>query len=77
MLFQIDDGDGFLVLLALGGGAFLTGLGIMVAAYRKFRYGEIFEYRSHHKKTSKSISLPGSKDLLKQIGDITSTLELD
>ena len=27
-----------------------VGFGIMVAAYRKFRYGEIYEYRGHEKK---------------------------
>jgi hypothetical protein len=43
------DDDSF----ALLGGALLVigaGFGIMAAAYRKFRYGEIYEYRGHEKK---------------------------
>jgi hypothetical protein len=65
------DGDGILTLLAIGGGTFLAGFGIMYAAYRKFRYGEIFEYRLHRKKKRRS------KNLLKQIGNLTKTLELE
>jgi hypothetical protein len=65
------EGDSILALLALGGGAFLAGFGIMFAAYRKFRYGEIYEYRGYRKKMRKG------KNLLKQIGNLTSTLELD
>ena len=72
MVFEMEgDGDGVLALLALGGGAFLAGFGIMFAAYRKFRYGEIFEYRGHRKKKRRS------KNLLKQISDVTNILELD
>jgi len=70
LAFQMED-DGVAVLLGIGFGLFITGLGIMVAAYRKFRYGEIFEYRGHRKKKRKS------QDLLEQFGDITSVLELD
>ena len=70
MVFEVE-GDGALTLLAIGGGAFLAGFGIMFAAYRKFRYGEIFEYRGHRKKKRKS------KNLFKQIGNLTNTLELD
>jgi len=72
MAFNIGgEGDGALALLAIGGGAFLAGFGIMFAAYRKFRYGEIFEYRVHRKK------VPKKRGLLKQIVNMTSTLELD
>ncbi len=70
LAFEME-GDGVLALLAIGGGAFLAGFGIMFAAYRKFRYGEIFEYRGHRKKKRKS------KSLLKQISNVTSALELD
>jgi DNA-directed RNA polymerase subunit RPC12/RpoP len=72
MAFGMEgDGDGVMALLALGGGAFLAGFGIMFAAYRKFRYGEIFEYRGHRKKKRRS------KNLLKQISDVTNVLEMD
>jgi hypothetical protein len=64
-------GDGVLVLLAMGGGAFLGGFGIMYAAYRKFRYGEIFEYRSHGKANRKA------KGVLRQIRKLSSTMEFD
>jgi hypothetical protein len=52
--FQLG-GDGTLVLLAMGGGAFLAGFSIMFASYRKFRYGEIYEYRGHRKKKGRSV----------------------
>ena len=64
-------GDGVLVLLAMVGGAFLGGFGIMYAAYRKFRYGEIFEYRGHRKTNLKS------KSMLRQIRKLSSTVEFD
>lgn len=41
------EGDGVLALLAGGVAALAAGFGMMAAAYRKFRYGEIFEYRGH------------------------------
>ena len=72
MAFNIDgDSDGLFTLLAIGGGAFLAGFGIMFAAYRKFRYGEIFEYRGYRKKKRRS------KNLFQKISDVTSILELD
>jgi len=70
LAFQMED-DGVFVLLAIGAGLFVTGLGIMVAAYRKFRYGEIFEYRAHRKQK------PKGEGLFKQFSDVTSALELD
>jgi len=70
LAFQLED-DGVMVLIGIGIGAFIAGLSIMVAAYRKFRYGEIFEYRAHSKKKSKS------KGLLEQFNEVTSVLELD
>ena len=72
MVFGMEgDSDGVFALLALGGGAFLAGFGIMFAAYRKFRYGEIFEYRLHRKKKRRS------KNLFKQFSDIANILESD
>jgi hypothetical protein len=70
LMFEME-GDGALTLLALGGGAFLAGFGIMFAAYRKFRYGEIYEYRTHRKKKRKG------KTLFKKILNMSSTLEFD
>ncbi|MFN2152621.1 MAG: hypothetical protein ACK2T5_13545 [Anaerolineales bacterium] len=70
LLFQMEgDSPGMLFLLGLG--AIVAGFGIMFAAYRKFRYGEIFEYRAYSKKSRKN------RDLLKQFSDVTSVLELD
>ncbi|HBX68201.1 MAG TPA: hypothetical protein DEH25_02115 [Chloroflexi bacterium] len=68
--FQMED-DGVFALLAIGVGLFIAGLGIMVAAYRKFRYGDIFEYRGHRRKKSKNTGL------FKQFSEITNALELD
>jgi hypothetical protein len=70
LAFQMED-DGVGTLLVIGAGLFLAGLSIMVAAYRKFRYGEIFEYRGHRRKKRRS------KDLLKQFRDVTEILEFD
>ena len=44
------ENDGTLVFLGGALAAVAAGFGIMAAAYRKFRYGEIFEYRGHQKK---------------------------
>jgi len=39
-------GDSSEGLLAVAGGAFLAGLALMYGSFRKFRYGEQYEYRS-------------------------------
>jgi hypothetical protein len=70
LAFQMED-DGVGTLLVIGGGLFLAGLGIMVAAYRKFRYGELFEYRTQRKKRR------GGQNFLKQFRDVTDMLELE
>ncbi len=49
-----------------GLGALVIGLGIMLAAYRRFRYGEQFEYRSSVASIPKDFS---------QIGDIINTIK--
>jgi hypothetical protein len=41
------EGDGVLMFLGGALAAFVAGIGFMVSAYRRFRYGEIFEYRGH------------------------------
>jgi hypothetical protein len=68
LAFQME-GDGAVTLLAIGGGAFLAGFGIMFAAYRKFRYGEIFEYRAYQRNKKKNV--------LKKIGNLAGFLEFD
>jgi hypothetical protein len=70
LAFRMED-DGVLAMLAVGGGLFVAGLGIMAAAYRKFRYGEIFEYRAHRPKKRKG------GGLFKQFADVGNLLELD
>jgi hypothetical protein len=70
LAFQMED-DGVLALLGIGGVLFITGLGIMVASYRKFRYGEIYEYRGHRRKKRRS------RGFFKQFSDVTDMLELD
>jgi hypothetical protein len=46
------EGEGVLMFLGGALAAVAAGIGFMVSAYRRFRYGEIFEYRGHPK-TSK------------------------
>jgi len=45
LVTEVDDGEtaGFLMMVA--GGAIVLGVGLMIAAYRAFRYGEQYEYR--------------------------------
>jgi hypothetical protein len=51
---NLDD-DG-VVALFIGGLALIAiGFGLMGIVYRKFRYGEIFEYRGYQKKKRRSI----------------------
>lgn len=41
------EGEGVLMFLGGALAAVAAGIGFMVSAYRRFRYGEIFEYRGH------------------------------
>jgi len=50
LAFNVDDGEGTLALLGVAGGAVVAGAGLMLGAYRKFRYGEEYEYARHLKK---------------------------
>jgi hypothetical protein len=70
LAFEVE-GDISFGLLVFGLAMIAAGFGTMFAAYRKFRYGEIFEYRAHPRKKQKS------KNPLKQFGDVMNTLELD
>lgn len=70
LAFEMD-GDTPATLILIGLGMIAAGFGIMIAAYRKFRYGEIFEYRAYLKKSRTD------KDLFNQFRDMTGFLELD
>jgi hypothetical protein len=45
------EGDGFFALMAIGLGLIATGFGLMFTSYRRFRYGEIFEYQRYKKRS--------------------------
>jgi hypothetical protein len=62
------DSDDSLGLLGVAGGAFLVGLGLMWAAYRKFRYGEQYEYRQHQ-------SVPAGASSIFKITDVEKWLD--
>ena len=55
-------------------GAIVVGLGIMYAAFRAFRFGEEYEFRSGPKSLSSLVS-GDSQNALKQVGDVISILE--
>ena len=55
-------------------GAIVGGLGIMYAAFRAFRYGEEYEFRSGPKPASAFIS-GDAENALKQVGNVISILE--
>lgn len=61
-----DDSGG---LFMLGIGAFAAGLGLIGLAYRKFRYGEQFEYRLH-KADKENVS-----DLISKVTDVEKWLD--
>jgi len=64
------EGDGAGGLFFAGLGAVVVGFGLMGAAYRKFRYGEQYEFRSGPKKGL--LDLGGGKDILRQVEEVTS-----
>jgi len=66
MASDSDDSGG---LFALGLGALVLGFGLMAFAYRKFRYGEQFEYRLH--KPSKD----NASDLISKVTDVEKWLD--
>jgi len=65
-----SDGDGSGGLFIAGLVAVVIGFGLMAAAYRKFRYGEQYEYRSGSK--SMGLNLNSGKDILKQVEEVTA-----
>ena len=64
------EGDGSGTLVIAGLAAIVIGLGLMATAYRKFRYGEQFEYRRHGPKTSMDWMQVGKT--LARVGDMGS-----
>ena len=58
LLYAMSDSNGDSDLIWLVGIAFLFGLGLMYAAYRAFRYGEQYEYRSGGKTSFAGIENP-------------------
>jgi hypothetical protein len=49
------DGDDIFSLLLVGLGLIGFGISVMISAYRRFRHGEIFEYRVHRPRRRRSI----------------------
>lgn len=64
------EGDGSGMFIIGGLGAIVIGFGLMATAYRKFRYGEQFEYRRHGPKASLDWLQVGKT--LAQVGDMQS-----
>jgi hypothetical protein len=63
-----DSGPGWLVLVL-----FLGGLGLMVAAYRAFRYGEQYEYHSSGTKTIGGLENP--LEMVTKISDVEQWID--
>jgi hypothetical protein len=68
VLSAISDGDGGLGILAFALFLLALGGGIMLAAYRAYRYGEQFEYRSSAPR--KIAGLENPMEMVTQIKDV-------
>lgn len=68
ILSAAGDGDGGLGILAFAVFLLAIGAGIMLAAYRAYRYGEQFEYRSSAPR--KIAGLENPMDMLTEIKDV-------
>jgi len=68
VLSAIGDGDGGLGVLAFALFLLVAGAGIMLAAYRAYRYGEQFEYRSSAPR--KIAGLENPMEMVTQIKDV-------
>ena len=64
------EGDSAGGLVIAGVVAVVLGFGLMGAAYRKFRYGEQYEYRAGSKKGL--LDLGSGKDIIRQVEEVTS-----
>jgi DNA-directed RNA polymerase subunit RPC12/RpoP len=70
-LSDSKDSPIWLALVAFGGG-----LALMYTAYRRFRYGEQYEYRTGKAKSS-PISVAGIENPLEMISSVTSTKDVE
>ncbi len=66
-LFSVSDGNDGSGLFFFALAMFAVGLGIMFAAYRAFRYGELYEYHYHKKG---ALNIPGFDNPLEMISDV-------
>jgi hypothetical protein len=57
----------------LGLGALVVGFGLMAAAYRRFRYGEQYEYRQ--KKASGGKAGAGISDIISKVTEVEKWLD--
>lgn len=67
-----SDGDGQLAFILL---LFLAGMGLMFGAYRRFRYGEHYEYRRYKTVDESPFALGGLANSLSQVKDIYRMVE--
>jgi hypothetical protein len=68
VLSSLGDSNDGLGILAFAGILLLVGFGLMLAAYRAFRYGEVYEYRSSAPK--KIAGLENPMEVVTQIKDV-------
>jgi hypothetical protein len=66
---QASDHDDSGGLFVLGLGALVVGFGLIAVAYRKFRYGEQFEYRLH------KLAKESASDLISKVTDVEKWLD--
>lgn len=69
LILSISDSGDNVGLFALG--AFVAGLGLMYTGWRRFRFGEHYEYHRYKEKSDGAIRLDGE---LKQLGGILNQL---
>lgn len=75
LLAHVRDDDGAGGVIALGLGAMVLGAGLMWAAYRKFRYGEQFEYWLEKRSKKSSSDLSNLSSMISQISDVEKWLD--
>lgn len=73
ILYFLSDSNNAPVWLGLV--TFVAGLALMYSGYRRFRYGEEYEYRSQKKKSSQII--PGVDNPLEMMGNITNVKDVE
>jgi hypothetical protein len=65
-----DDATGFLLFVGLG--LFVAGIGLMLMAYRRYRYGEYFEFTAVRSKTDALFDI---RQVLSQVEEISSWID--